>query len=323
MSDSTTRRPLATHSTVIRVRYPECDPMGVAHHAAYPIWLEIGRTEMLRTSGGNYRDLEAAGVFLAVVRLEVRYRRPARYDDELRLETDLVVAGPVKIEHAYRLFRGDELLAEGATTLACLDREAPPGAYEIPAGRVDALLAKAVAACDAVILSDYAKGILNDTVVARVSQLARKAGKFIALDPKPKRNLAFHGLDLITPNKRESLQLAGMELAPHARFPAAEVCARLHERYATRHLVVTLGEEGMLLSANGRVQKVIPTAAREVFDVSGAGDTALAGLVLALCAGAPLETAAHFANAAAGVVVGKLGTATVSPTELVAYVNRR
>ena len=207
--------------------------------------------------------------------------------------------------------------------LCRLDREAPPGAYEIPAGRVDALLAKAVAACDAVILSDYAKGILNDTVVARVSQLARKAGKFIALDPKPKRNLAFHGLDLITPNKRESLQLAGMELAPHARFPAAEVCARLHERYATRHLVVTLGEEGMLLSANGRVQKVIPTAAREVFDVSGAGDTALAGLVLALCAGAPLETAAHFANAAAGVVVGKLGTATVSPTELVAYVNRR
>ncbi len=207
--------------------------------------------------------------------------------------------------------------------LCRLDREAPPGAYEIPAGRVDALLAKAVSACDAVILSDYAKGILNDTVVARVSQLARKAGKFIALDPKPKRNLAFHGLDLITPNKRESLQLAGMELAPHARFPAAEVCARLHERYATRHLVVTLGEEGMLLSANGRVQKVIPTAAREVFDVSGAGDTALAGLVLALCAGAPLETAAHFANAAAGVVVGKLGTATVSPTELVAYVNRR
>ncbi len=207
--------------------------------------------------------------------------------------------------------------------LCRLDREAPPGAYEIPAGRVDALLAKAVAACDAVILSDYAKGILNDTVVARVSQLARKAGKFIALDPKPKRSLAFHGLDLITPNKRESLQLAGMELAPHARFPAAEVCARLHERYATRHLVVTLGEEGMLLSADGRVQKVIPTAAREVFDVSGAGDTSLAGLVLALCAGAPLETAAHFANAAAGVVVGKLGTATVSPTELVAYVNRR
>jgi acyl-CoA thioester hydrolase len=97
--------------------------MGVAHHATYPIWFEIGRTEMLRARGGNYRDLEAEGVFLAVVRLEVRYRRPARYDDELRLATDLLVAGPVKIEHSYRLYRGDELLAEAATTLACLDRE--------------------------------------------------------------------------------------------------------------------------------------------------------------------------------------------------------
>ena len=207
--------------------------------------------------------------------------------------------------------------------LCRLDRESAPSAYEIPTGRVDALLKRAIEGADAVILSDYAKGILNDAVVARVTQLARKAGKFIALDPKPKRRLAFHGLDLITPNKRESLELAGMEPPPHTRFPAAEVCARLHELYATRHLVVTLGEEGMLLSDGGRVRKIIPTAAREVFDVSGAGDTALAGLVVALCAGAPLETAAHFANAAAGVVVGKLGTATVSPDEIIAHVNRR
>jgi acyl-CoA thioester hydrolase len=124
MSSSHERRtPLASHQSTLRVRYPECDPMGVAHHATYPIWFEIGRTEMLRASGGNYRDLEATGVFLAVVRLEVRYRRPARYDDELRLTTELLVAGPVKIEHSYRLFRGDELLAEGGTTLACLDRD--------------------------------------------------------------------------------------------------------------------------------------------------------------------------------------------------------
>jgi D-beta-D-heptose 7-phosphate kinase/D-beta-D-heptose 1-phosphate adenosyltransferase len=79
----------------------------------------------------------------------------------------------------------------------------------------------------------------------------------------------------------------------------------------------------MLLSTGGKVRKVIPTAAREVFDVSGAGDTALAGLVLALAAGSSLEQAAHFANAAAGVVVGKLGTATVTPGELTAYVGRR
>ena len=124
--------PLSTHETEIRVRYPECDPMGVAHHATYPVWFEIGRTEMLRATGGNYRDLEAAGVFLAVVRLEVRYRRPARYDDVLRLRTSLLVAGPVKIEHSYELFRGDELVAEARTTLACLDRSG--SACQIPPG---------------------------------------------------------------------------------------------------------------------------------------------------------------------------------------------
>ena len=204
--------------------------------------------------------------------------------------------------------------------LCRIDLESPPASYGMTALQAQALFAQEIAACDAVIISDYAKGILNDEVVARVTQLARAAGKFIALDPKPKRKLAFHSLDLITPNKRESLELAGLTPAPHTPYPAAEVCARLHERYGSKHLVITLGEEGMLLSSGGKILGTIPTAAREVFDVSGAGDTALAALVLALTAGAKLENAALFANAAAGVVVGKLGTATVTPAELRAYV---
>ena len=204
--------------------------------------------------------------------------------------------------------------------LCRLDRESAPEAYALAADKAESLLNEEIAACDAVIFSDYAKGILSDENVARVTKLARAAGKFVALDPKPKRKLAFHGLDLITPNKRESLQLAGIEWAPHAKFPATQVCARLHELYGTKHVVITLGEEGMLLSSGGKILKTIPTAAREVYDVSGAGDTALAGLVLALAAGASLEQSAHFANAAAGVVVGKLGTATVTPEELSSYV---
>lgn len=204
--------------------------------------------------------------------------------------------------------------------LCRLDRESPPSSYGLTADQAELLLAKEIKASDAVILSDYAKGILSDELVARVTKLARAAGRFVALDPKPKRKLAFHGIDLITPNKRESLQLAGIEPAPHSPFPAAEVCARLHELYATKHLVITLGEDGMLLSSGGKILRTIPTAAREVYDVSGAGDTSLAALALALTAGAKLEDAAHFANAAAGVVVGKLGTATVTPAELKAYV---
>ena len=206
--------------------------------------------------------------------------------------------------------------------LCRLDRESPPSAYAVDPARAGRLLAKAVGDCDAVILSDYAKGLLDDRLVERVTRLARAEKKFIALDPKPKHPLAFSGLDLITPNKREALQLAGMEAAPGAPFPAAAVCSRLHERHGTRNIVITLGEDGMLLSAAGRVIKTIPTSAREIYDVSGAGDTALAGLVLALTSGAALEEAAHFANAAAGVVVAKLGTATVSPDELLGHVSR-
>lgn len=204
--------------------------------------------------------------------------------------------------------------------LCRLDREAAPSAYRIAPDKIEPLFKKAIDSCDAVVFSDYAKGILTDELVERVSKLARAAGKFVALDPKPKRKLHFHDLDLITPNRREALQLADIEPEPHTPFPAEQVCAQLHKLYGTRNLVITMSEDGMLLSTDGAIGKTIPTAAREVFDVSGAGDTALASLVLALAAGSNLETAAHFANAASGVVVGKLGTATVTPDELVAYI---
>jgi D-glycero-beta-D-manno-heptose-7-phosphate kinase len=206
--------------------------------------------------------------------------------------------------------------------LCRLDRESHPSSYAVDPVRTASLLAKEIKASDAVVFSDYAKGLLNDALVERVTKLARAAGKFIAIDPKPRHKLAFSGLDLITPNKREALQLAGIDPAPGGPFPAAAVCAKLHELYATKSVVITLGEDGMLLGSAGKVIKKIPTASREIYDVSGAGDTALAALVIALASGSGLEEAAHFANAAAGVVVAKLGTATVSPAELLDYVSR-
>ncbi len=205
--------------------------------------------------------------------------------------------------------------------LCRLDRESSPDDYAVEPRAVAALLRAEIKRCDAVILSDYAKGLLTDELVATLTRLARSAGKFIALDPKPRRKLRFPGLDLLTPNRREAAELGGVDWDPRQPFPAAEICARIQERYHPRYLVVTLSEDGMLLCEGGRVLTTIPTAAREVFDVSGAGDTSIAGLVLALAAGADLETAAHFANAAAGVVVGKVGTATVTPEELLAHLS--
>ena len=114
---------MTTGQINIKPRYCECDPMGVTHHSVYPVWFEMGRTELLRSTGISYRELEEEGVFLAVVRLDVRYRQPARYDDDLVLETEIVSIGRVKIEHEYRLRRGEVLVATGHTTLACLNSE--------------------------------------------------------------------------------------------------------------------------------------------------------------------------------------------------------
>ncbi len=114
---------LREHEIELRVRYQETDPMGFLHHACYFTYFEIGRTELLRASGGNYRQMEEQGMLVVVVRAECRYHRAARYDDILRLRTTIVRVTPAKIEHEYRLFRQDELLAVGKVTLAVIDRE--------------------------------------------------------------------------------------------------------------------------------------------------------------------------------------------------------
>jgi acyl-CoA thioester hydrolase len=113
---------LQQHEIELRVRYQETDPMGLLHHATYFTYFEIGRTELLRASGGNYRQMEADGTLVVVVKAECRFRRPAHYDDLLRLRTTIVGVSQAKIEHQYELFRGDECLAVGHVTLAVVDR---------------------------------------------------------------------------------------------------------------------------------------------------------------------------------------------------------
>lgn len=114
---------LTEHDIEIRVRYCETDAMGYLHHANFATYYEMGRTELLRAQGGNYREIEAAGLFLVVVKLECRYHQPARYDDLLRLNTRVERVTPAKIEHSYRLYRGEDLLATANSILACVDRQ--------------------------------------------------------------------------------------------------------------------------------------------------------------------------------------------------------
>jgi acyl-CoA thioester hydrolase len=113
---------LRQHEIELRVRYQETDRMGFLHHAYYFTYFEIGRTELLRAAGGNYLQMEEEGTLVVVVKAECRFRRPAHYDDLLRLRTTIVRVTQAKIEHEYELFRGDESLAVGRVTLAVVDR---------------------------------------------------------------------------------------------------------------------------------------------------------------------------------------------------------
>lgn len=203
--------------------------------------------------------------------------------------------------------------------LCRLDREGYPGEYAMTDPAMLDFLKKRMEGADAIILSDYAKGVIDQSLSDALMAHARESGVFVAKDPKPRHQLTVSGASLFTPNRSEALELAGINLQPGQAFPADEVCSRIWEKYRPENLVITLGGEGMLLSKEGSYLKIIPTYAREVFDVSGAGDTVIAALTVALAAGADIEAAAHFANTAAGVVVGKLGTATATPSEILNY----
>lgn len=108
---------------MLRVRYPECDPMGYLHHSIFFQYFEMGRVELLRVLGHSYADLEQAGVFFVVAKADIRYKAPAKYDEELTLITRVVKQTHVRIDHAYILKRGETILAEANTTIACVGRD--------------------------------------------------------------------------------------------------------------------------------------------------------------------------------------------------------
>ena len=176
-------------------------------------------------------------------------------------------------------------------------------------------LRAAVRGYDAVILEDYAKGLIDQELVSLLVEETRRHGKILAVDPNPNNPFDWSGATVLKPNRREAFLAAGL---PYAQDEEAvlRAGALLQKRHAVRHLLITLGEAGMLLFEEGREPYHTPTRAQDVFDVSGAGDTAIAAFTLALAAGATGIEAAELANLAAGVVVGKLGTATLDLAEL-------
>ncbi|MEJ0089692.1 MAG: D-glycero-beta-D-manno-heptose-7-phosphate kinase [Limisphaerales bacterium] len=179
-----------------------------------------------------------------------------------------------------------------------------------------------LARTDAVIVGDYGKGVVTQPLLNEIKSLCRERGVWLSLDPKPVHHLNLTNISLITPNRKEAFELADLpdetrNVNPFADKNLMLVTERLLKELNPALLLITLGELGMLLCQRGQKPFHIPTVAQEVFDVSGAGDTVIATFTLAVAAGASPVEAAILSNHAAGIVVGKRGTAVTTADELV------
>jgi D-beta-D-heptose 7-phosphate kinase/D-beta-D-heptose 1-phosphate adenosyltransferase len=190
-----------------------------------------------------------------------------------------------------------------------VDRERPRAALAHRLEGIEAL----VSAADAIVVADYGKGAITQELADQLCDLARKHHRILAVDPNPGNPVRWRHVTVIKPNRAEALRAAGAEDDDRA---IDAVGRQLLDRWNAELLLLTLGEEGMMLFEHGKPPYHTPTRAREVFDVSGAGDTAIAVLTAALSGGAAPTEAAEIANAASGIVVGKLGTAAVTLEEL-------
>jgi D-beta-D-heptose 7-phosphate kinase/D-beta-D-heptose 1-phosphate adenosyltransferase len=202
-----------------------------------------------------------------------------------------------------------------------VDRESP---MSLSATQIDGMMERLESRAgeiDAIILEDYGKGLLHQPIIEGIVSLANRHGIVVTADPNPNNKLSWDKVTVLKPNRLEAFRMAGLPEpapAPHPLedLPLLEVGRLLLERWDMAMLLITLGEHGMLLFDRSGPPRHVPARHREVFDVSGAGDTAVALLTLTLAAGGSALEAVQISNLASGVVVGKLGTATLTPTEL-------
>lgn len=193
------------------------------------------------------------------------------------------------------------------------DREKKDKIEADSTAKVLGYIKKAVKEADLIIISDYAKGLITQGLVEDANELCLKLKKPVAVDPKVEHFEYYKGVTIVTPNNLEASQASGVDITDNdSLHRAGEV---LFNKLGCEALLITRGENGMSLFEPG-FETHIPTVAKEVFDVSGAGDTVISTLSLALASGASFKEAAVLANFAAGVVVGKVGTATLTPAEL-------
>jgi len=199
-----------------------------------------------------------------------------------------------------------------------VDRDSRASISSETLGQIRKRIEPKIAETDAIIFADYGKGFLTQEVVDLIASIARPRGVLMVVDPNPNNPIQWQAMTAIKPNRIETTAALGRPVDLDSESSLVNAAQKLQEKWATGIVLITLGEQGMWLFERGNPPYHTAARAKEVFDVSGAGDTAIAVFTLALASGATAREAAEIANAASGVVVGKLGTATLTPAELIA-----
>ena len=235
--------------------------------------------------------------------------------EEQKIETESAVEDP-----GFSTIVKTRIIARNQQVVR-VDREQLRSPTPVQVSSIVRNVQRQLAKTDAIIFEDYGKGFLAGELVRRICDDALAAGKIVTGDPNPHHPIEWKSVTAVKPNRHEAFLAAGLPASdststPMKDKPLLKAGEILLEKWQTKLVLITLGEQGMMLFERGKKPHHIPTKARQVFDVSGAGDSAIALFTLALsCRATPVE-AAEIANHSSAVVVGKVGTATVTPEEL-------
>ncbi len=272
----------------------------------------VGREDATLGGAGNVAaNLAALGARTAVAGVAGDDRHGALLIERFqRLGID---TGGIVVEPGRPTTRKTRIIAASQQVLR-IDRETRQAVAPRTAGAIQEWVQARMPGIDAVLISDYGKGLLSEALLEGIMAAARRHARPVLVDPKGTDYSRYAGATLLTPNRKEAALAAGVPIVDAASL--AQAAARIMADARLDRLLITCGADGMVLFSRHGAACSIRSEARQVFDVSGAGDTVLAVVGLALAAGADLVEAATLANGAAGIVVGKVGTATVSRKEL-------
>ncbi|WP_456323361.1 D-glycero-beta-D-manno-heptose-7-phosphate kinase [Hydrogenimonas sp.] len=284
----------------------------ISPEAPVPVVDVTDMTEVLGGAGNVVNNLVALGANVTMV--------TAMGDDEdgrilaRKLGEIGVCADSLVVENGRVTTRKSRIVASHQQVIR-FDFESRTPIAEETEKKILASVQRALPDVDIVVLSDYGKGVLTTALTKRIIRLAKEAGVAVIVDPKGDDYSKYEGATLVTPNKKEASIATGIEIGDRSSLEAAGF--GLRENLMLDHVLITLSEDGIAIF--DETMRIVPTVAREVYDVTGAGDTVLATIGFVLAAGGDIDEAARIANAAAAVVVGKLGSATASWDEIIEY----